>query len=367
MILAHKIKLKPNNKQVTYFKKACGIARFAYNWGLAYNKEKYEKDSNYIFNEMEIRKALNAIKQEKFPWMYEVTKCASQMAIKRNLKNAFSNFFGNKSEYPKFHKKGIHESFELTNEKFSVKGNQVRIPKLGWVKMMESLRFNGKIMNATVSTRAGYWFISIQVEMKDKEIERNDTEVVGVDLGVAALITLSNGEKYSGAKATVKYEKKLRRLKQRLAKSKGNKKGEKKSNNFRKNQAKLSKLYYKIFNIRNDRNHNLSTMLVKKYKTICVENLNVEKMLSKSKIAKQISDSSFYMLRQQLIYKSKLYGSSIVTAERYFPSSKLCSTCGNKKETLSLNQRVYSCSCGLKIDRDVNAAINLRNYALIHN
>lgn len=366
MLLAHKIRLEPNNKQITYFKKACGVARFAYNWGLAHNKEQYEKDPKYIFNQMNIRKALNAIKHEQFPWMDEVTKCAPQLAIQVNLNNAFRNFFRKKTDYPKFHKKGIHESFGLSNDQFSVRGNYIRIPRLGWVRMSEPLRLDGKIMNATISNRASYWFAAIQVQITKKEIKREDTEVIGIDLGVSTLVTISNGEKFDSAKATSKYEKKLRRLKQSLAKSKGSKKGEKKSKNFRKKQAKLSKLYLKIFNLRNNRNHELTSMLVKKYKVICIENLKVDSILSHGKIASQISDSSFYEFRQKLTYKVSLHGSSIITAERYFPSSKICSSCGNKKETLPLSQRIYSCSCGLKIDRDVNAAINLRNYALNH-
>lgn len=364
MILAHQIKFEPNNKQVTYFKKASGVARFAYNWALSFYKEQRELDDTYKFNEMELRKILNSIKHEKYPWMDEVMKCAPQLAIKVNLNNAFRNFFKKNAEYPKFHKKGIHDSFALSNDQFKIKDNKVWIPKLGWVKMSETLRFTGKVISATISGRAGLWFISVQVEMPDKETIRNDNDVIGVDLGVETLVTLSNGEKYQGVKATKKYEKKLRRLQQSLSRSVGSKKGEKKSNNFCKKQAKISKLYFKIFNARNNQTHELTTMIVKTYKTICVEDLHVEQMLSDNKYAKYIADSSFYEFRRQLEYKANLYGSNIITADTYYPSSKICSGCGKKKESLSISERTYTFSCGLSIDRDINAAINLHNYAL---
>ncbi len=231
--------------------------------------------------------------------------------------------------------------------------------------MSELLRFNGKISGATISHRAGYWFISIQVEIADSAINRDDNEVVGVDLGVETLVTLSNGEKYRGAQATIKYAEKLRRLNQKLSRCVGSKKGEKKSNNFRKNQAKLNKLYYKIYNSRNDVTHKLTTMIVKTYKTIGIEDLKVEKMLSDNKFPKHISDSSFYEFRRELEYKAKLYGSTIIVADPYFASSKICSACGHKKETLSISERTYSCPCcGIKLDRDINAAVNLKNNAL---
>ncbi len=340
------------------------MARFAYNWGLAYYTEQREADPDYKFRETAIRKALNAVKHEMFPWMNDVTKCAPQLAIKVNLHNAFRNFFNKTSDYPKFHKKGVRDSFALANDQFKLENKRVWIPKLGWVKMRESLRFAGKVLNATVRERAGHWFIAIQVEMAEKAVYRFDNTVVGVDLGVATLVTLSNGQKFSSAKATSKFATKLRRMNQSLARSIGSKKGEIKSNNFRKKQAKLSKLHFKIYNSRNDQNQQLTTKLVKTYKTICIEDLKVQEMLRNNKFAKHLADRSFYEFRRQLAYKANLYGSIIIIADTYYPSSKTCSSCGNKKETLLLDERMYTCSCGAALDRDVNAAINLRNYAL---
>ena len=194
MLRAHKIRLYPNDKQVTYFAKACGTARFAYNWGLAEWKRRYE--AGEPVNEGILRKELNAIKREQFPWMLEVTKCAPQLAIKNNLNSAFRNFFrclkqGKQVGFPKFHKKGVNDSFTLSNDQFQVRDKSVKIPNLGWVRLAENLRFNGKLLSATISRTADKWFISIQIEMPDSEIPVRENQVAGVDLGISNLATLS--------------------------------------------------------------------------------------------------------------------------------------------------------------------------------
>jgi putative transposase len=163
ILRAHKIRLYPNNKQATYFAKACGVARFAYNWALARSKVLYEQDKSYKFNEAALRRELNAIKGEQFPWMFEVTKCAPQLAIKNDLNSAYRNFFAKRAEFPKFHKKGVNDSFEISNDQFNVKDYFVQIPKLGDVRLAEALRFEGKVLSATISRTADHWYISIQV------------------------------------------------------------------------------------------------------------------------------------------------------------------------------------------------------------
>jgi len=202
MILAHKIQLVPNNEQQTYFAKACGVARFAYNWALSKAKEQYEQDNTSKFSEAELRKELNAIKKEQFPWMLEVTKCAPQLAIRNGLTNAFKNFFAKCAGFPKLRKKGMHDSFSLSNDAFAIKGKSIRIPKLGYVRMAEGLRFDGKILGATISRKADRWFVSIQVELPDpKPVHNSKSQAVGVDLGVKNLATLSNGTQVAGETA----------------------------------------------------------------------------------------------------------------------------------------------------------------------
>ncbi len=206
MLIAHKIALNPNNKQATYFAKACGVARFSYNWALAEWQRQYEAyklDSALAKpSQAALRHQLNAIKREQFPWMLEVTKNAPQMAIIQ-LEHAFQNFFAGRAKYPKFRKKGVHDRFTLTNDQFTIKGKRVRIPNLGWVRMREALRFTGKLMSATVSRVADRWFVSITVDTEGKLhlTETKNQGEVGVDLGVSALATLSTGETIPGPKA----------------------------------------------------------------------------------------------------------------------------------------------------------------------
>jgi len=363
MLRAHKIKLKPNDEQVTYFSKSCGVSRFAYNWALSEWKRLY--DAGEKVNECILRKQLNAIKREQFPWMLEVTKCAVQLAIKNDLNSAFRNFFAKRAGFPKFHKKGINDSFSLSNDQFKVNGKSVRIPNLGWVRMEEPLRFDGKIIGATISRRADIWYIAIQVELPDEVTTISENQAVGVDLGVKCLATLSDGRIVVGSKASKKYERKLKRLNQSLSRKKGAKKGEEKSKNFMKAKRLLSRLYLKISNLRCDETHKLTTMLTKKFNLIGIEDLNVKGMMSNHKLARSIADMSFFEFRRQLEYKSAMRGSQIVVADQWFPSSKICSVCGWKIEELPLNVREWDCiECGTHHDRDVNAAINLKNYAI---
>ena len=363
MLRAHKIRLYPNNKQATYFSKACGVARFAYNWALAEWKRLYEAGERVT--ESILRKRLNEIKHDRFPWMLEVTKCAPQLAIRNDLNNAFRNFFAKRAGFPKFRRKGVHDSFSLSNDQFRVDGHSVKIPNLGWVRLAEGLRFDGKILGAAVSRTADRWYIAIQVELPDVVAHTGESQAVGVDLGVKTLATLSDGTKIEGAKAGRKLEKRLRRLNQALSRKKGARKGEKQSKNFKKNKMKIARCYAAMANIRADETHKLTTMLTRKYNLFGIEDLNVKGMMSNHRLARSVADMSFFEFRRQLEYKARATNSKIVVADMWFASSKTCSSCGIKKEELQLHEREWVCGhCGSHHDRDVNAAINLRNYAI---
>ena len=365
MLIAHKIALAPNNKQATYFAKAAGVARFAYNWALAEWQKQYElwKTDNQQPkpSQAALRRQLNSIKREQFPWMLEVTKNAPQMAIIQ-LGQAFKNFFSGHAAYPKFRKKGVHDRFSITNDQFSVDGSRIRIPHLGWVRMRETLRFSGKILSATISRVADRWFVSITVDTQDlSHLPKVENQgAVGVDLGVSSLATLSTGEPpIQGPKAHMVLLKRLQRLSRSLSRKK------KDSQNRKKAKIKLAKLHAKISNIRKDALHKLTTDLTGRFHTIGIEDLNVKGMLSNRHLARCISDMSFYEFRRQLEYKAKMLGRVIVVASRWFASSKLCSVCGRKHEALTLSVREWICSeCGTCHNRDVNAAINLKNYAV---
>lgn len=363
MLIAHKIALDPNNAQATYFARACGVARFAYNWALAEWQRQYEawKQDNSLPKPTEaaLRRQLNAIKREQFPWMLEVTKCAPQMAIIQ-LGDAFKNFFAGRARYPQFRKKGVHDRFTLTNDQFSIDGCRIRIPNLGWVRMRESLRFNGKIMSATISRVADRWFVSITVQTEDlSHLPKAENQgVVGVDLGVSALATLSTGETIPGPKPHKALLTRLQRLSRSLSRK------QKGSANRKKAKAKLARLHARIANIRQDALHKLTTDLTRRFHTIGIEDLNVRGMVRNRHLARSIADMGFFEFRRQLEYKAAMRGGQVVIADRWFPSSKICSCCGHKQEELPLSVRRWSCSiCGVEHDRDLNAAINLKNYA----
>ena len=224
MLIAHKIALDPNNKQRTYFARASGCARFAYNWALHRWNEQYQawKDDNGLPkpSQFSLRKELNSIKKQQCPWMLEVTKCAPQIAIMQ-LGEAFQNFFAKRAKYPVFRKKGAHDRFSISNDQFAIKDKQIRIPALGWVKMREALRFKGKIMSATISRVADKWFASITVEAPDQYLPRAESQgAVGVDLGVHTLATLSTGEKIAGPKPHKAFLQRLKYLSRSLSRKK---------------------------------------------------------------------------------------------------------------------------------------------------
>ena len=364
MLIAHRVALDPNNTQATYFARAAGTARFAYNWALAEWQRQYEawKADNALPkpSQMALRRQLNALKREQFPWMLEVTKNAPQMAIIQ-LGQAFQNFFAGRARYPKFRKKGVHDRFSLTNDQFSVDGSRIRIPNLGWVRMRESLRLTGKIMSATISRVADRWFASITVDVPDSShLPQADNQGVGgVDLGVSALAAISTGEKVIGPKAHTALLGRLRRLSRSLSRK------QKGSANRRKAKAKLAKLHARIASIRLDALHKLTTDLTRRFHTIGVEDLNVRGMMKNPHLARSIADMSFFEFRRQLEYKAGMRGGVIVAADRFFASSKTCSACGHRLEKLALSVREWTCpACRTIHDRDVNAAVNLRNNAV---
>ena len=372
MLRAHKIALDPNNAQATHFARACGVARFAYNWALAEWTRQYEawKADNSLPkpNQMALRRQLNAIKRSEFPWMLEVTKCAPQLAIMQ-LGEAFRNFFAKRAKYPKFRKKGIHDRFSISNDQFQIEGRRIRIPNLGWVRMREELRFRGKIVSATISRVADRWFASICVSVSDtdhaaslnlRSIPQAESQgAVGVDLGVSALATLSTGEVISGPKALACLLPRLRRLSRSVARK------QKGSVNRRKARLKLARHYARIANIRADALHKLTTDLTRRFELIGIEDLNVKGMLSNRHLSRPVSDMGFFEFRRQLDYKARDTGSLVVMADRWFASSKTCSDCGWKLEELPLSVRSWSCpNCGAEHERDVNAAKNLKEYAV---
>jgi putative transposase len=248
----------------------------------------------------------------------------------------------------------------LSNDQFRVEGGRIRIPKLGWVRMREALRFAGRIVSATVARVADHWYVSITVDTVNSPVSPAENQgAVGVDLGITALATLSTGETFSGPKALRTLLARLRQLSRTVSrKVKG-------SRNRARATLKLARLHARIANIRRDSLHQLSTRITRRFHTIGIEDLNVKGMLGNRHLARAIADMGFHELRRQLGYKAAWRGGQVVLVDRWYPSSKLCSCCGYRLEALDLGVRHWTCpGCGASNERDVNAAINLRNMAV---
>jgi transposase, IS605 OrfB family, central region len=352
--LAHKIQIKnPTEAQVSYFKQACGTARFAYNWGLGEWQRQYKaglKPTAYS-----VKKAFNAAKKEAFPWTGEVTKCAPEQAF-NDLGRAYQNFFKRRAQYPK-PKKRKHGlgSFYISNDQFSVDGNRIRLPKLGQVRLTESLRFDGKILGARISESAGRWFVSIQVELPESPHCQSESQaIVGVDLGISRLATLSTGEYVEGPRPFRRLKRRLKRLQRGLRlKPKGSRKRE-------KLKQRIARLHYRISCQRQDALHKLTTRLNKDHGAVFIEDLNIKGMMCNERLSLHIADMGLGEFRRQLQYKSQWRAVYVGVVDRFMPTSKACSGCGAIKDDLTLADRIFICGeCGLVIDRDLNAAKNI--------
>jgi putative transposase len=362
----HKIALDINNKQRTHLAKCAGVARFAYNWALSEWGDMYEAHKEDISlpkpNQYLLRRNLNAIKREKFPWIMEVTKCAPQEAI-IDLGRAFENFFAGRASYPVYKRKGVHDSFRISAGFFEVGGKGIRIPKIGWLKMREELRYeNAKLVRVTISRRADRWYASIVCELPESAVSGRQSpeaaeHVVGIDAGVHAYVT-SDGDMYETPRSYRNAERRLGRAQQSLSRK------QKGSKNQGKQCMKVAKLHARAADIRADFIHKMTTDIVSRADTIVIEDLNVKGMIRNKYLSKSIADASFGEFRRRLSYKADWYGKTLVIADRFYPSSKLCSACGAKTKRLTLSIRDWVCeSCGAEHDRDLNAAVNLRRYA----
>ncbi len=362
----HKIKLDPTQEQAIYFARACGVARFAFNWALAEWKRQHEAGEKP--NEAALRKRLNAIKASEFPWMAEVTKVAPQNAIK-NVGLAFQHFFrrvkqGGKPGYPRFKRKGLHDSFRAdngpqnaTSHAVECSGKTIKLPRCGVVRMREELRFTGRTLAATVSKMADGWYVAILVDTNDCLSGPLNRGVVGVDLGIKELATLSTGEVIPALKPHRAAHARLTRLSRSLSRK------QKGSANRAKAKAKLGRLHHRIANIRTDALHKLTTKLATEFSTIAIEDLNVSGMMRNRCLARSIADASFAEFRRMLTYKAAMTGAEVVVVDRFFPSSKTCHSCGTI-HPMKLSDRVMVCDCGNVMDRDLNAAMNLKNKAV---
>lgn len=390
-----KTKLNINNRQRTKFLQHSGTARHAWNWGLALCRDliyKKEKTPTAIDLHKLLVKDVKSVNE----WYYEVSKCSPQEAL-RDLYDAFYRFwkqhkinktlpmnkrylrkyllqkqrgeikelrFEHEKGFPRFKKKGQHDSFYLAGA-IQIDGNKIKVPKIGWLKTYEILPIGVKPSSCVISRTANDWFIAFKTEAEPTIIKHNTTTSVGVDLGIKTLATLSDGTIFQSPKPYKKQKKKLRRLQRKQCRQREvqKKSGLKKvSNNYVKTKKKIEKVHQRITNVRKDNTHKLTSYLVKSHNKITIEDLNVSGMVKNHNLASSILDGGFFEFKRQLEYKCKWNSVELVVANRWFASSQTCSCCGHKQK-MPLKERVFNCEkCGLKIDRDLNAAINLNNY-----
>jgi len=338
--------------------KHAGAARFAYNWALDKRKKLFDSNEGKarFTSHFEQRKEFHAIKRTEYPWIMETSKWVSDNAID-NVDVAFKNMKKMGSKKPRFKKKFKHDSFTI-HEVVKVNSDVIRVPKFGTLKLKENIKPNGKVFSATFSRDAGdRWFVSFNVEREVALPYLVNSSVIGVDMGLKTFAITSEGEQIVSPRPL---KKRMRMLKRRQRIISRRAIG---GTNRKKAIVRVAKTHFKIKCIRKDFLNKTTTALAKTKSCIVLEDLNVKGMMKNHNLAGSISDSGWGEFKRQLVYKSEWYGSKVVFAPRFFASSKTCSDCGLVKKQLSLSKRVFRCErCGLLQDRDLNAAINLKNW-----
>jgi len=381
MIKSIKVRLNPNNKQLTKLFQYAGCDRFAYNWAISREQDNY-KQGNKFLSDSELRKEFTQLKkQSEYQWLNEVSNNVTKQAIK-DACNTYKRFFKGQCKYPKFKsKKHSTPSFYQDNIKIQFTDTHVKVEsfsmskkqnkqKLNWIKLCEKGRIptDCKYMNPRFTYDGLYWYVSVGIEVNDNTTLPSN-EGIGIDLGIKDLAICSDGNTYKNINKTQtvkKLEKKKRRLQRSISrKYEENKKGASycKTSNIIKSEKELLKLNHRLTNIRQNYLHQTSAKIVKREPSfICIEDLNVSGMMKNKHLSKAVQQQGFYEFRRQIEYKTMWNNIPVVIADRFFPSSKLCSCCGSIKKDLKLSDRIYKCECGNIIDRDYQAALNLKQY-----
>ncbi len=381
MIRTIKIMLLPNNKQKTKLFECAGVSRFAHNWTIARQKENYENGGKFLSN-YDLRKEFTKLKQlPEYSWLNNYS-CQIQAQAIKDACEAYMKFFKGQSGYPKFKsRKKSKPSFYIRCNTLQFSESHAKLEKLtnsrkrnkqkfNWIKLAEKgkVQTNCKYYNPRATYDGLNWWLSVGIEYPNYE-EMPTNKGVGIDLGVKDLAITSEGNFYKNINKTSqvkKLEKKKKRLQRKVSrKYEKNKKGGSycKTNNIVKLEKQILKLNKRLTNIRTNYIHQTTTEIIKRKPSfIVMENLNVIGMLKNKHLSKAIQEQKFYEFKRQIEYKSAWNNIKFIQADRFYPSSKLCSCCGNIKKNLKLSDRIYSCECGNVIDRDLNAAINLENY-----
>lgn len=359
MYRSHKIYMKPNKVQANLLQQAAGTARYVYNNGLAKWDKMWEAwKADHSLPKPSANLLSRMWTKERPDWAREVAFTVQHNAL-IDLGAAFTSFFKKRSKHPTFHKKGTKDSFRVDNDKATIKEHKIRIPNVGWIRLAENLRFEGKIMSYTVSTYAGKWYVSVSVELPEETKDIPDTPI-GIDVGLENPAWDSDNNHLELPEESLKkLEKKLKRAQKALAGSQRN------SHNRAKRLLRKQKVQDKIDNIRQDVAHKYTTKVCKNHATVVVEDLDIEGMIEKAptrSVRRAFNSSLMRILHWQLSYKAK----HLIKAPRFFPSSKTCSHCGAIKSDLKITERTYRCpTCSLEINRDYNAALNLMKLGLV--
>ena len=376
MIRTIKVMLLPNNKQKTKLFQHANAARFAYNWAINKEEENYKNGGKFI-SDLDLRKEFTIFKQNhENRWLSTISCDVSKQAIKDAV-NAYKRFFKGLANHPVFKsKKHCIPSFYQDNFKIQFTEKKVYLSNIGFIKLSERNKFpvgKGKhkdflITNPRIKYDGLSWYITVGIEYEDVT-SPSSNDGVGVDLGIKELAICSDGNVYKNinkTKTIKKLEKRKRRLQRSISrKYLKNKKGESycKTSNIIKSKKKLLKINNRLTNIRQNYLHQTTSEIIKREPSfICIEDLNVSGLMKNRHLSKAIQEQKLYEFRKQIEYKAMWNNIPIIIADRFFPSSKLCSCCGNIKKDLKLSDRIYKCECGNVIDRDYQASLNLKRY-----
>ena len=381
MIKTIQVMLIPNNKQKTKLFQYANTARFAYNWSLSREQENYKSGGKFILDG-DLRKEFTQLKKtEEYSWLNKISNDVMKQSIK-DACNAYKRFFKGYSKFPKFKsRKHSTPSFYQDNVKIKFTDTHVKVEgfatsrkknkqKLNWIRLAEHNRVptNCKYSNPRIKYDGLNWWITVGIECEDS-LNIPFNKGIGIDLGIKDLVICSDGNTYKNINKTQKVkklEKQKRRLQRSVSRSyEKNKKGGSycKTKNVIKKEELLLKLNHRLTHIRQNYLHQVTSEIIKREPSfIYIEDLNVSGMMKNRHLSKAVQQQCFYEFRRQIEYKSDWNNISIIIADRFFPSSKLCSCCGVIKKDLKLSDRIYKCECGNVIDRDFQAALNLKQY-----
>ena len=393
--MAHLIQLQPNVAQAACFERAAGIARFAWNWALAEWERQYQAGGKP--SQGTIRKKFTEVKHTEYPWVSEVPELVTSVAM-QNVGKAYPKWFDDRKKnrikpkprdkwykakidselvsfppgHPRLKKKGrSRKSFcpVAGIAHIKIEGNHIHIPKIGRLRMCEALRFEGEPIRATISERGGKWYVSVSVRIPDWKTPHRESQAVGgLDVGSRKLGVLYDGKEtviYENPHALVRAQKRLRRMQRKAARQEGRNRdtGNPGSEGWSKTQRRIARLHWRISNIRSNAQHQMTTDVIRRCNDLGIENLNVKGMMQ-GRSAKSLADAGLGELLRQVKYKAELYGTTLVEADRFYPSSKTCSACGHRNADLKSQERWACPQCGIIHDRDENSAINLRTMAV---